>query len=185
MSTAIRWAQRLLAEGHARARAMGGDHRSRLVEHRAAVLELVVQQPDLTLQEFRGALTAGARNRCRVDQVVAVSQGAEDYAQKKSLHAAEQDRPVAEARRAFIRRQPALDATTWCSSRSPLGAGTLPRGSSSLRSDIAAYRYHHPHTPPFSAHHVLAQLGKDKFLSSSATNCCGCRHSPTRPPSTE
>jgi transposase len=35
---------------------MGGDHRSRLVEHRAAVLELVAKQPDLTLQEIRSAL---------------------------------------------------------------------------------------------------------------------------------
>ena len=35
---------------------MGGDHRSRLVEHRPAVLELLAQQPDLTLQELRRAL---------------------------------------------------------------------------------------------------------------------------------
>jgi transposase len=56
VSTAIRWAQRLRAEGNARARAMGGDHRSRLVEHRAAVLELVARQLDLPLQEIRGAL---------------------------------------------------------------------------------------------------------------------------------
>ena len=42
ISTAIRWAQRWRAEGHAQARAMGGDHRSRLLEHRDPVLELVV-----------------------------------------------------------------------------------------------------------------------------------------------
>jgi transposase len=59
LSTAIRWAQRLRAAGHAQACATGGDHRSRLVEHRAAVLELVAKQPDLTLQEIRGALAAG------------------------------------------------------------------------------------------------------------------------------
>jgi transposase len=59
ISTAIRWAQRLRAEGHAQARAMGGDHRFRLAEYRTAVLELVAQQPDLTLQEMRGALAAG------------------------------------------------------------------------------------------------------------------------------
>ena len=59
VSTAIRWAQRLRAEGHARARAMGGDRRSRLGEYRAAVLELVAKQPDLTLQEIRGVLAAG------------------------------------------------------------------------------------------------------------------------------
>jgi transposase len=60
VSTAIRWAQRLRTEGHAQARAMGGDHRSRLVQHRAAVLELVAKQPDLTLQEIRGALVAAS-----------------------------------------------------------------------------------------------------------------------------
>jgi transposase len=35
---------------------MGGDRRSRLPEHRAVVVELVARQPDLTLQEIRGAL---------------------------------------------------------------------------------------------------------------------------------
>jgi transposase len=46
----------LRAEVHAQAAAMGGDHHSRLVEHRAVVLELVSRQPELTLQEIRGAL---------------------------------------------------------------------------------------------------------------------------------
>jgi transposase len=59
VSTAIRWAQRLRMEGHAQPRAMGGDHRSCLVEHRPAVLELLAKQPDLTLQELRSALAAG------------------------------------------------------------------------------------------------------------------------------
>jgi len=58
VSSAIRWAQRWRAEGHARPRAMGGDHRSRLGEHRARVLQLIARQPDLTLQEIRGALAA-------------------------------------------------------------------------------------------------------------------------------
>jgi transposase len=41
---------------------------------------------------------------------VAVCRSKPAHAQKKTLHAAEQDRPdVAEARRVFIRRQPALD----------------------------------------------------------------------------
>jgi transposase len=56
VSTAIRWAQRLRAGGHARARALGGDHRSRLVEHGATVVDLVAKRPDLTLQEIRDAL---------------------------------------------------------------------------------------------------------------------------------
>ena len=58
ISSAIRWAQRWRAEGHARPRAMGGDRRSRLSEHRARVLQLIAQQPDLTLQEIRSALAA-------------------------------------------------------------------------------------------------------------------------------
>jgi transposase len=56
LGTAVRWAQRLRAEGHARARAMGGDRRSRLTGHREAVLTLIAHQPDLTLEEIRGAL---------------------------------------------------------------------------------------------------------------------------------
>jgi len=56
VSTAIRWAQRFRAEGHAEPRAMGGDHRSRLPEHRVVIIELLARQPDLTLQEIRGAL---------------------------------------------------------------------------------------------------------------------------------
>jgi transposase len=58
ISSATRWAQRWRAEGHARPRAMGGDRRSRLREHRAKVLQLVAQQPDLSLQEIRSALAA-------------------------------------------------------------------------------------------------------------------------------
>src|SRR5918999_491772 len=58
ISSALRWAQRWRAEGHSRPRAMGGDRRSRLGEHGARVLQLVAQQPDLTLREIRSALAA-------------------------------------------------------------------------------------------------------------------------------
>jgi len=58
VSSALCWAQRWRAEGHARPRAMGGDRRSRLSEHRARVLQLIAQQPDLTLQEIRSGLAA-------------------------------------------------------------------------------------------------------------------------------
>ena len=57
-STAIRWAQRWRAEGAARARPMGGDHRSRLGEHRDAVLTLIAHRPALTLAEIRAELAA-------------------------------------------------------------------------------------------------------------------------------
>jgi transposase len=58
VSSATRWAQRWRTEGHARPRAMGGDRRSRLSEYRARVLQLIAQQPDLTLREIRSALAA-------------------------------------------------------------------------------------------------------------------------------
>ncbi len=67
---------------------------------------------------------------------MAVSQGAEDHAQKKSLHAAERDRPdVAEARCAFICRQPALDPDhlvfideTWAATNMARRYGRTARG---------------------------------------------------------
>src|SRR6476646_964895 len=58
ISSALRWAQRWPVEGHARPRPMGGDRRSRLSAHGARVLQLVAQQPDLTLREIRSALAA-------------------------------------------------------------------------------------------------------------------------------
>ena len=58
VSSASRWVQRWRGEGHARPRAMGGDRRSRLSEHRTRVLQLIAQQPDVTLQEIRSALAA-------------------------------------------------------------------------------------------------------------------------------
>src|SRR5919107_3021791 len=58
VSSVIRWAWRWRTEGHTRPRAMGGDRRSRLSEHGPKVLQLVAQQPHLTLQEIRSALVA-------------------------------------------------------------------------------------------------------------------------------
>jgi len=109
LGTAVRWAQRLRAEGHARARAMGGDRRSRLTGHREAVLTLIAHQPDLTLEEIRGALIE--RHGITVGLgTVSRFLAAHNITLKKSLHATEQQRPdVAAARHAFIRRQPALD----------------------------------------------------------------------------
>jgi transposase len=105
IGTAVRWAQRLRAEGHVEARAMGGDRRSRLTGHREAVLTLIGHQPDLTLEEIRGALIE--RHAITVGPSRAFSRLTTSPS-KKSLHAAEQQRPDV-ARRAFIRRQPALD----------------------------------------------------------------------------
>jgi transposase len=111
VSTAIRWAQRRRAEGHAQARAMGGDRRSRLNKHREPVLTLLAHQPDLTLREIRAALIERHAVTVAISTVWRFLEAHNITVKKKSLHAAEQTRPdVAAARRAFIRRQPALVA---------------------------------------------------------------------------
>jgi transposase len=56
VSTAVRWMGRWRTEGHAEARSMGGDQRSRLTAYRDAVLTLVATEPDLTLEEIRRRL---------------------------------------------------------------------------------------------------------------------------------
>ena len=136
VSSALRWAQRWRAEGHARPRAMGGDRRSRLGEHRARVLQLVAQQPDLTLREIRSALAASCGITVGLSTVHRFLACPQPDAQKKTLHAAEQDRPdVAQARRVFIRRQPALDSNrlvfideTWAATNMTRRYGRCARG---------------------------------------------------------
>ena len=56
VSTAINWVRDWRAEGRSKARAMGGNTRSKLSKERALVLGLIEEQPDLTLQEVRSAL---------------------------------------------------------------------------------------------------------------------------------
>lgn len=55
-STAINWVRDWRAEGRSKARAMGGDTRSKLSERRTLVLGLIEEQPDMTLEEVRRAL---------------------------------------------------------------------------------------------------------------------------------
>ena len=55
-STAINWVRAWRGDGRTRARAMGGDTRSKLTGQRAVVLGLIEQRPDLTLEEVRWAL---------------------------------------------------------------------------------------------------------------------------------
>src|SRR4051812_1342423 len=116
-SGALRWAQRWGAEGNARPRAMGGDRRSRLREHGTRVLQLVAQQPDLTLREIRSALAVSCGITVGLSPVYRFLV-AHNVTLKKDptrgraepAPAQAEDRPdVAQARRVFIRRQPALD----------------------------------------------------------------------------
>src|SRR5215204_3617295 len=89
-SSAIRWRGLERRQGDARPKALGGDRRSGRIEARAGlILGLVEATPDITLEELRTALAARG---------VAVGYGSlwrffARRAQKKTAHAAEQERP--------------------------------------------------------------------------------------------
>jgi transposase len=76
------------------------------------------------------------RDHRRAEHAASLSLRSQFDAQKKTLHAAEQDRPdVAEARRLFIRRQPALDPSqlvfideTWATTNMTRRYGRCARG---------------------------------------------------------
>jgi putative transposase len=56
ISTVINWVRRWRDTGSVAAKAMGGDHSSRLKGERAWLLERIEAAPDLTLEEIRLAL---------------------------------------------------------------------------------------------------------------------------------
>jgi transposase len=58
IATVIEWVAVWRSEGRVDAKAMGGDHRSRLVGERAWLLERIAAVPDLTLEEIRAELAA-------------------------------------------------------------------------------------------------------------------------------
>ena len=106
-SSAVKWLQRWRDTGSAKAKPTGGS-RSRLEKHAKELLALVAERPDSTLDEIvaamrklriRGSRTAVWRFFAR-----------HDFTFKKSLHAAEQQRPdVARARRRWRREQVMFD----------------------------------------------------------------------------
>jgi transposase len=109
ISTAIRWIRRVRDTGSAAAKPCGGDTRSKLTDHATWLMELIRQQPDLTLTEIR--------QRLRDDKAVLVGYGtvwrffaSRKISFKKMRHAAEQAREdVAQARGAWRESQPSLD----------------------------------------------------------------------------
>jgi transposase len=58
IATVIEWVEVWRSEGRIAAKAMGGDHRSRLVGEREWLLARIAAVPDLTLEEIRAELAA-------------------------------------------------------------------------------------------------------------------------------
>ena len=110
-STAIRWIDRWKTTGSVEAKPGTGHSRSPLEQHKQWLLDLVAAEPDLTLEEIRARLRsreeAEGRHRARSGASTTVTTSPS----KKTLHAAEQDRPdVAAARAELKAEQPELDA---------------------------------------------------------------------------
>ena len=110
VSTAIRWTKRLATTGSCAALPSGGDHRSKALEqHRDWLLALVGEQPDATLAEIQTRLsdTHGLKKSA---SCLWRFFRRHDVTFKKTLHAAEQDRPdVKAAREAWRKNQASLD----------------------------------------------------------------------------
>jgi transposase len=107
-STAIKWMQRWRSEETLAARPIGGSRGTPLDAHESWLLALIVELPDLTLEEIHHRLVARG-------VAVAVSTIWRFYDRhgisfKKTVHASEQERPdVKAAREAWRESQPSFD----------------------------------------------------------------------------
>ena len=91
-STAIRWIERWATTGSVAALPGTGHSRSPLEAHRQWLLDLVAAEPDLTLEEIRLRLKSEKRLKTGTTSVWRFYER-HDITFKKTLHAAEQDRP--------------------------------------------------------------------------------------------
>jgi len=62
IATVIEWVRVWRESGRLMPKPMGGDHRSRLKEERAWLLERIAAAPDLTLEEIRSELAARGKS---------------------------------------------------------------------------------------------------------------------------
>ena len=157
-SVAIRWMQRVSETGSCHAKPTGGDMRSRGIEaHQAWLLLQIAEEPDLTLEEIRGRLAAEHSFKASVSMLWRFFRR-HRVSFKKTLHAAEQDRPdVAAARQEWHEKQPTLEISrlvfideTWASTsmtrlrgRSRIGqrlVGKTPHGHWKTTTFVAALR---------------------------------------------
>ena len=111
VSTAIRWMRRLATTGRCTPLASGGDHRSKdLEQHKDWLLALVGEEPDATLAEIQTRLAATHGLKKSPSCLWRFFRRHDVTFKKKTLHAAEQDRPdVKAAREAWRENQASLD----------------------------------------------------------------------------
>ena len=105
-----RWRRRARVEGDPRPRVLGGDRRSGRIEaHRALILGVLAETPDITIEELR-RLLAGRGLDFGYGTIQRFLIRHQMTRKKKTGHASEQDRPdVLERRQAWRESQTALD----------------------------------------------------------------------------
>jgi transposase len=109
-STAIRWAKRWRETGSYQAKTNKGQSRSPLKKHEGWLLALVKEEPDLTLEEIQRRLLEELQHKAGIGSIWRFFDR-HGISFKKSIRAAEQDRPdVAAARTAWADNQPKLDS---------------------------------------------------------------------------
>ncbi len=109
-STAIRWVKRWRETGSVEAKSIEGQSRSPLKRHEEWLLELVRREADLTLEEIQGRLLDERQRRAGIGSIWRFFDRHSVSFKKKSVRAAEQDRPdVAAARVAWAQDQAKLD----------------------------------------------------------------------------
>jgi transposase len=132
-ATAIRWVKRWRETGSFEARSVKGQSRSPLKKHDDWLLELVRQEPDLTLEEIQRRLLDERQQKAGLGSVWRFFD-CHGISFKESVRAAEQDRPdVAAARTAWADNQPKLDPDRLTNS-----VGVLLWSRTALRRHVAA-----------------------------------------------
>jgi transposase len=108
-STAIRWAKRWRETGSVAAKSNKGQSRLPLKHHEAWLLELVRCEPDLTLEEIQRRLLDERHHKAGLGSIWRFFDR-HGISFKKSVRAAEQDRPdVAAVRAEWAQNQVELD----------------------------------------------------------------------------
>jgi transposase len=109
-STTIRWMNRWRKTGNVEAKPGTGHSRSPLEQHRQWLIALIAAEPDLTLEEIRVRLRSERKQKAGIGSIWRFFDR-HDITFKKTLHAAEQDRPDVAAERAALKaEQPKLRA---------------------------------------------------------------------------
>jgi transposase len=108
-ATAVRWAKRWRETGSFEAKSNRGQSRSPLKKHEEWLLDLVRQEPDLTLEEIQCRLLEERQQKAAISAIWRFFDR-HSISFKKSVRAAEQDRPdVAAARMAWAENQSKFD----------------------------------------------------------------------------